>query len=189
VVVFFPEDTTELLVELSTLGHALSWDLVMDLTEEPSVRPADVRVEPLEPGDELWSRIEESLALFGNDPTVAEQLRSIEQETFSGGHKRWLGVRDDEGEIAALAALVQLEGVGYLDNVVTFPDARAGAGDGHRRASGRAGSRGRRRAREPVRGSGCARGRPDVRTARLPGSGAARIHQRARRRRRASRRN
>ena len=52
VVVFFPEDTTELLVELSTLGHTLSWDLVMDLTDEPSVRPADVRVEPLEPGDD-----------------------------------------------------------------------------------------------------------------------------------------
>ena len=124
VVVFFPEETTDLLVELSTLGHALSWDLVMDLTEDPSVRPADVRVEPLEPGDELWSRVEESLALFGNDPTVAQQLRSIEQETFSGGHKRWLGVRDDEGAIATLAALVQLEEVGYLDNVATFPDRR-----------------------------------------------------------------
>ena len=124
VVVFFPEDTTDLLVELSTLGHTLSWDLVMDLTEDPSVHPADVRVEPLEPGDELWSRVEGSLGLFGNDPTVSEQLRSIEQETFSGGHKRWLGVRDDDGVIASLAALVQLEGVGYLDNVATFPDAR-----------------------------------------------------------------
>ncbi len=56
--------------------------------------------------------------------TVSEQLRRIEEETFSTEHKRWLGVRDDDGAIVALAALVQLEGVGYLDNVATFPEAR-----------------------------------------------------------------
>ena len=86
--------------------------------------PSDVRVEPLEAGDELWARVEDSLALFGNDATVSEQLRRIEEETFSTEHKRWLGVRDDGGTIVALAALVQLEGVGYLDNVATFPEAR-----------------------------------------------------------------
>lgn len=124
VVCFHPEETTGLLVEISTLGHTLSWDLVMDQMTEPAVRPADARVEPLEPGAELWSRVEESLALFGNEPTVAEQLRAIEEATFAAGHKRWLGVRDDEGVIVALAALVLLEGVGYLDNVATFPQAR-----------------------------------------------------------------
>ena len=55
---------------------------------------------------------------------MSEQLRRIEEETFSTEHKRWLGVRDDDGTIVALAALVQLEGVGYLDNVATFPEAR-----------------------------------------------------------------
>ena len=124
VVCFHPEETTDLLVEISTLGHMLSWDLVMDLTTEPTVGPADVRVEPLDPGDELWSRVEESLALFGNAPTVSQQLRAIEEATFATDHKRWLGVRDDEGVIVALAALVLLEGVGYLDNVATFPQAR-----------------------------------------------------------------
>jgi ribosomal protein S18 acetylase RimI-like enzyme len=124
VVSFNPEDTTGLLVELSTLGHMLSWDLVMDLTAEPTVGPAGVHVEPLDAGGELWSRVEDSLALFGNDPTTVEQLRAIEEETFTAGHKRWLGVRDDEGVIVALAALVLLEGVGYLDNVATFPEAR-----------------------------------------------------------------
>ena len=54
----------------------------------------------------------------------AEQLRRIEEETFSDEHKRWLGVRDEAGTIVALAALIQLEGVGYLDNVATFPEAR-----------------------------------------------------------------
>jgi len=124
VVCFHPEETTDLLVELSTLGHTLSWDLVMDLTEAPAIDPRAVHVEPLEAGEELWSRVEESLALFGNDPAVSEQLRRIEEETFSPEHKRWLGVRDHDGTIVALAALVQLEGVGYLDNVATFPEAR-----------------------------------------------------------------
>lgn len=124
VVCFHPEETTDLLVEISTLGHTLSWDLIMDLTTEPTVGPADVRVEPLDPGDELWSRVEESLALFGNDPTVSQQLRAVEEATFAADHKRWLGVRDDDGAIVALAALVLLEGVGYLDNVATFPQAR-----------------------------------------------------------------
>jgi ribosomal protein S18 acetylase RimI-like enzyme len=124
VLFFHAEETTDLLVELSTIGHTLSWDLVMDLRDEPTVRPVDVRVEPLEAGDELWSRVRDSLSLFGNDAAVADQLTSIEQETFSAGHKRWLGVRDDDGEIVALAALVLLEDVGYLDNVATFPQAR-----------------------------------------------------------------
>lgn len=124
VLFFHHEETTDLLVELSTLGHTLSWDLVMDLTNEPTVHAADVRVEPLDAGGELWSRVGDSLALFGNEPTVAEQLRGIEEETFDAGHKRWLGVRNAEGEIVALAALVLLEGVGYLDNVATFPQAR-----------------------------------------------------------------
>ena len=124
VLFFHPEETTDLMVELSTLGHTLSWDLVMDLTAAPTIESSDVRVEPLEAGEELWARVEESLALFGNDATVSEQLRRIEQETFTTEHKRWLGVRDDDGTIVALAALVQLESVGYLDNVATFPEAR-----------------------------------------------------------------
>jgi ribosomal protein S18 acetylase RimI-like enzyme len=124
VLFFRPEETTGLMVELSTLGHTLSWDLVMDLTNEPTLHPSGVNVELLEAGEELWSRVEDSLALFGNDPTVSGQLRAIEEETFTADHKRWLGVRDDEGVIVALTALVLLEGVGYLDNVATFPQAR-----------------------------------------------------------------
>jgi len=38
--------------------------------------------------------------------------------------KRWFGVRNSAGTVVSLAALVVLEGVGYLDNVVTFPEAR-----------------------------------------------------------------
>ena len=179
VLFFHAEETTDLLVELSTIGHTLSWDLVMDLRDEPTVRPVDVRVEPLEAGDELWSRVRDSLSLFGNDAAVADQLTSIEQETFSAGHKRWLGVRDDDGEIVALAALVLLEDVGYLDNVATFPaGAGPGAGVVDRVPSDRPGPWVGRRPCEPVRGTRRRRGRPHVRAPRLPGGGTARIHAR-----------
>ena len=124
VVTFRPEETTGLLVELSTLGHTLSWDLVMDLVAEPTVSPAEHRVELLEPGAALWARVGASLALFGNDPAVADQLRAVEEALFATGCKRWLGIRGEHGVIVALAALVLLEGVAYLDNVATFPEAR-----------------------------------------------------------------
>jgi ribosomal protein S18 acetylase RimI-like enzyme len=124
IVTFHPEETTGLLVELSTLGHTLSWDLVMDLVAEPTVSAAEDRVELLEPGTALWERVGASLELFGNEPAVVEQLRAIEEAVFASGHKRWLGIRDDDGVIVALAALLLLEGVAYLDNIATFPHAR-----------------------------------------------------------------
>jgi ribosomal protein S18 acetylase RimI-like enzyme len=123
VVSFHAEQTTDLLAELSTLGHALSWDVVMDLTEQPggvAVAPVD----ELASGPELWSRVRASLDLFGVDPDVAPQLVELDRALTMEGVKRWFGVRDEQGAIVSLAALVELQGVGYLDNVVTFPQAR-----------------------------------------------------------------
>ena len=80
---------------------------------------------PCTHGDELWERLEASLALFGNEPVVAAQLRAIEESTAAVGHKRWLGVRDDDGvDRRGGRRSSLLEGVGYLDNVATFPEAR-----------------------------------------------------------------
>lgn len=124
VVSFHPEETSGLLVELSTLGHVLTWDAVMDLANEPSISVVDAAVEELEDGPELWSRVEESLALFEVHPDVSTQLTALEEASFAQGGKRWFGVRDEQGLLVSLAALVTLEGVGYLDNVATFPPAR-----------------------------------------------------------------
>ena len=67
--------------------------------------------------------MEASLSLFDvHDPDAVRQLRRIEEEVMTDA-KRWYGVRDG-GELASIAALVELEGVGYLDNVATFPGAR-----------------------------------------------------------------
>jgi ribosomal protein S18 acetylase RimI-like enzyme len=124
VVTFHPESSGRLLTELSARGHRLGWDLVMDLSEAPPP-PDPIDVEELRPSDELWERVAASFELFGVDPEESvDQLRVIETDVLLPGGKRWFGVRDDRGAIVSLAALVQLEDVGYVDNVATFPDAR-----------------------------------------------------------------
>jgi ribosomal protein S18 acetylase RimI-like enzyme len=126
VVTFHPEVTTGLLAELSSRGHRLTWDLVMDAEARPVRAPVtDLTVEELPPDDALWDRVADSLALFGVEPADAvTQLRRIESEVLAPGGKRWFGVRDAEGAVVSLGALLLLEGVGYVDNVVTFPQAR-----------------------------------------------------------------
>jgi ribosomal protein S18 acetylase RimI-like enzyme len=124
VVSFQPHATESLLRELADRGHRLTWDLVLDLDVEP---PADMswQVEALPNGPELWSRVRESLSLFGiDDDATADQLARIERDVLAPGSKRWFGVRDDAGDLASLGALLVLDDVGYIDNVATFEQAR-----------------------------------------------------------------
>jgi len=120
---FHPEETTGLLTELSTLGHVLSWDVVMDQTEPPSIDVEDSSVEELAFDPELRERVHASLELFGVLPEVRDQMIELEDVVVAASGKRWFGIRE-HGELVSLAALVQLEGVGYVDNVATFPQAR-----------------------------------------------------------------
>jgi ribosomal protein S18 acetylase RimI-like enzyme len=125
VVSFDPDATGSLLAELSTRGHRLTFDLVMDLQGRPVPPAAEVTVEALSPGDELWGRVAASLTLFGvEDRDAVDQLRGIERDVMTPAGKRWFGVRDERGTLVSLGALLVLEGVGYLDNVATFPEAR-----------------------------------------------------------------
>jgi ribosomal protein S18 acetylase RimI-like enzyme len=123
VVVFFPEDQTDLLAEASTRGEKLSWDLVMQHTGVP---PAvdDVIVEEVPFDDTIESGHRASLRWFDiTDPVVVDELVTMERTVMVPGGRRWFVVRHD-GEAVAFAGLVVLERVGYLDNVVTFPEAR-----------------------------------------------------------------
>ncbi len=124
VVSFHPEETTGLLTELSSLGHALTWDVVMDHTPGRSIVPPVTTVEELAPDTALWERVHASLELFGVAPDVATQLRALEEVAQPATAKRWFGVRDEDGVVVSMAALVLLDEVGYLDHVVTFPQAR-----------------------------------------------------------------
>ncbi len=127
VVSFHPQENTSLLTQLSARGHRLTWDLVMDLdpaVDLPATTPS-IHVEALPVGDEPWSRIRESMALFGiEDGEALNQLCAIERTVLSPGGKRWFGVRNAAGSLDSLGALTVLGGVGYIDNIATFPHAR-----------------------------------------------------------------
>lgn len=126
VLTFHHEAHTSLLSELSTRGHRLGWDLVMDLeTSRAGSPPAGIEVEEVRASEELWARVAETFSMFGVEPGPAvAQLRAIERDVLAAGGKRWFGVRDERGVLGSIGAMLLLEGVAYLDNVATFPEAR-----------------------------------------------------------------
>jgi ribosomal protein S18 acetylase RimI-like enzyme len=121
---FNPDATEPLLRELEARGHRLTWDLVMELEAEP---PDDGmrRVEDLTRDPGLWPVVGESLTLFGiYGGNALTQRAAIEREVLGPGGKRWFGIRDDDGAILSLGALLLLGDVAYIDNVATFEHAR-----------------------------------------------------------------
>jgi ribosomal protein S18 acetylase RimI-like enzyme len=127
VVTFHHQVHATLLAELSSRGHRIGWDAVLDLP--PSTDPAGAStgpaVEELPPGEELWDAVVASFHVFGIEPEAAiGQLLRIERDLLAPGGKRWFGVRDGAGQVVSLGALVLLEGTGYVDNVATIPEAR-----------------------------------------------------------------
>ncbi len=127
VVSFHPQETTAVLTELSTRGHKLGWDLVMRAAGplRSSDISVDIDVVEVAWGPELRDAVIESLELFDvADPVAVSQLLRQEDEVLIPAGTRWFAVRDREGKIVSLAALLVLEGVGYLDNVATLPAAR-----------------------------------------------------------------
>ena len=123
VVVFHPEDQTALVVEASTRGERIVWDLVM---EHPGHRTdGEGLVTELRDLDgSFWTAHRASLRAFDVvDDRLVDELQTLERDRFLPAGRRWFAVRVD-GRIEALAALLVLEGVGYLDHVVTLPRAR-----------------------------------------------------------------
>lgn len=124
VVVFRPENQTDLLVEASTRGDPILWDLVMEHSgvTESGRDPAVEEVEVF--NGAFWRAHRESLAWFDvKDTGVVDQIAAIERDLLVPAGRRWFTVRQD-GMSVALAALLVLGGVGYIDHVVTFPEAR-----------------------------------------------------------------
>lgn len=128
VVVFHPEDQTDLLAAASTRGERLSWDLVM-VHRGPADAPTDTRVREVTAFDpRFWRAYRVTARLFGiGDQADLDQLEAIERELLIPAGRRWFQV-PERGGTAALAALLILEGSAYVDHVVTTPSAR---GRGH----------------------------------------------------------
>lgn len=123
VVVFHPEEQTELLVQASTRGDRLSWDLVMaHAGPEPGADPRVGEVSVFDRG--FWRAYRDSARLFDiTDERDLDQLQAIERDLLIPAGRRWFLVREG-GEPVAFAALLVLEGVGYVDHLVTAPGAR-----------------------------------------------------------------
>jgi ribosomal protein S18 acetylase RimI-like enzyme len=122
-VVFRPEDQTDLIAAASTRGERITWDLVMRI-EGPSEPAPDHVGEVTEPSEGFWAVHRASAALFDIQGTVTlDQMQAMERSVMVPGGRRWF-TAVDAGRPVALAALMVLDGVGFVDHVVTFPDAR-----------------------------------------------------------------
>lgn len=123
VVVFHADDQSDLVVEASTRGEHLVWDLVMSQRGAPADNDPRVR-ELHDLDDAFWAAHRASLEWFGVvEGDVVDELQAMERLVTVPGGRRWLAGASGS-RIDALAAVLVLEGVGYLDHVVTFPWAR-----------------------------------------------------------------
>jgi len=131
-------------------GEQADPDVVMVLDRlAPPARPSNVQVIEVEhPEPSFWSWYRDSLREFGSvhAEDLLDQMTARAAEVFvPAGLRFYVGLIG--GEHAGYASLLSLEGVGYLDNVVTMPSfrrrgvasatvtaaIRAGLARGHRR--------------------------------------------------------
>jgi ribosomal protein S18 acetylase RimI-like enzyme len=123
VVVFEPEVQTELIAEASTRGDHITWDLVMRI-DEPGDPGRDHVEEVRNPDAGFWRIHRASATLFDIEgEETLDQLQAMERTVMVPAGRRWFAARD-EGRPVALAALTVLDGTGFVDHVVTFPQAR-----------------------------------------------------------------
>jgi ribosomal protein S18 acetylase RimI-like enzyme len=122
VVIFHPEDQTDLIAAAGTRGERIAWDLVMVMGHD--LEPTG-RVEEISAFDgPFWAVHRDSARLFDvTDEETLDQLQAMERDVLLPAGRRWFAVVDD-GRRVALAALLVLEATGFVDHVVTFPDAR-----------------------------------------------------------------
>jgi ribosomal protein S18 acetylase RimI-like enzyme len=122
VVTFRPEDQTELLVQASSRGHRIGWDLVM--VHEGQAAAVDPRIEQSALDERFWTAYRRSLAWFGiTENEVAAQLHEVERDVLIPAGRRWFVGRERDA-IVGLAALLVFDGIGYVDHVATAPSAR-----------------------------------------------------------------
>jgi GNAT superfamily N-acetyltransferase len=126
IVLFRPERQTHLLEAVGMRGDRISWDVVMAHPGEDPAPPA-VDVEEVTSFDErFWARVRKSLAAFDvTDRSALDQLERLEREVALPDGKRWFAIRPAPRRAPlSLGALITHEGVGYVDHIVTFPEAR-----------------------------------------------------------------
>jgi len=125
-VCFWPELQTGLLGELGRGGNRISWDIVM-IHRGGEPEPPAIAVEEVKTFDDaFWRAVRTSLAAFDvTEPASLDQLMRLEREVALPDGKRWFSILRSSGEEPlGLGALIEHEGVAYLDHIVTVPEAR-----------------------------------------------------------------
>jgi ribosomal protein S18 acetylase RimI-like enzyme len=125
-VLFEPDEMSEILVAGSSRGAIVTWDSVMSVAvSDVEAPPPEPVVEEVEEADAAFlAVIRGSLAEFDvDDDRVAEQLMAIETTILLPAGKRWFRISADE-RVAALGSLLRLGEEALVDHIVTFPFAR-----------------------------------------------------------------
>jgi len=124
VVLMRPDSAPGLVEEAARAGLALSADEVMEFRANPGPADGDHAVERIEPNGELWSVLGRSFREFSvTQPAVVEQLLRWNVEVLAPNGRRYFVARLD-GEVAGIGALQIAAGIGYVDDIVTFPEFR-----------------------------------------------------------------
>ena len=122
-VVFRPEDQTDLIAAASTRGDRITWDLVMRIAGTDGTGSGEVE-EVADPSGDFWDVHRASAKLFDIEGEVTlDQMQAMERRVMVPAGRRWFAAVDG-GRRVALAALMVLDGVAFVDHVVTFPEAR-----------------------------------------------------------------
>jgi ribosomal protein S18 acetylase RimI-like enzyme len=124
-VLFEPEGCATLVRDLERAGHPLSWDTAMRFEGSDVDTDSPLAVGPIEPGEELWRALDVVFREFGTeDLGVRRELVALSRDTLAPAGRQWFGVRD-AADVVAIGSIQVLDGVAYVDDVLTMP--------GHRR--------------------------------------------------------
>jgi ribosomal protein S18 acetylase RimI-like enzyme len=126
IVLYDPTDMDPLLEDLRARRDRIGWDTAMEFVGSSSDGVAETNpVEEIEEfGPDFWAAQRTAFHEFDvTDETALDQILAWERDVLIPFGKRWFGVRIDD-EFAGFGALLLHGEAGYIDNVVTLPQAR-----------------------------------------------------------------
>jgi len=118
-------DPSPALRDLRAANPQVTFDALMVFEGDGATPVSDARVtEVTEPGEDFWLLYRNSRLEFGDvDLDVLDQLVRRDREVFvPAGLRIFAGTIGDR--VVGFASLISLEGVGYVDNVVTLTEFR-----------------------------------------------------------------
>jgi ribosomal protein S18 acetylase RimI-like enzyme len=123
-VLFDPDAAGPLIQAATERGDRIHRDVVMEFEGDTPERPFAHLVRKVEPDPRFWEMHRRALRELGvKEGPALDELRELTREVQVPSGCTWFRV-DVEDDVAGVAALHVHGGVGYIDNVVTFPPFR-----------------------------------------------------------------